>query len=279
MERIVLGYDGSAAAVAALKWTAERRGRSRAKVDVVNVISPMTRDRSLGIEQLADAETYLRERAPGMPVELHRLEGAMPDTLGGFARGVDLIVVGIDPGHLIRAAFAGLVPLELAMESTVPVCMVPAGWVETGGPVTVGVANDASSDSAVAFAARQARLMSTSVRLAHAWLMPTPAHYGSTALALAPDHELERHRVVLDDAMENLIEGHPSLAVDGELVRDSRAAALLKFAKTSSMLVIGTHHHGPLTGALLGSVAQEVLWRADCPVCVVPSDSRRAVLQ
>ncbi|WP_243074938.1 universal stress protein [Microbacterium sp. SS28] len=274
MERIVLGYDGSPAAVAALKWTADRRSRSRAKVDVVNVISPMTRNRSLGIEQLADAEAYLRERAPGMPVELHRLEGAMPDTLGDFAHGVDLIVVGIDPAHLMRAAFPGLVPLELAMESSVPVCLVPAGWVEADDPVTVGIANDASSDSAVAFAAQEARLMSTGLRLVHAWLMPTPTPYGSTALALSPDHELEHHRAVLDEAMVNLMEAHPSLQIHGDLVRDSRAAALLKLSRTSSMLVIGTHHHGPLTGALLGSVAQEVLWRANCPVCVVPYDLR-----
>ncbi|WP_345802682.1 universal stress protein [Microbacterium sp. AZCO] len=276
MERIVLGYDGSPAAVAALRWTADRRGRSRAKVDVVNVISPMTRDRSLGIEQLADAETYLRERAPGMPVELHRLEGAMPDTLGDFSHGVDLIVVGIDPAHMIRATFPGLVPLELAMESNVPVCLVPAGWVEADDPVTVGIADDESSDSAVAFAVREARLTSASLRLVHAWLMPTPARYGATALALSVDHELALHRVVLDEAMGSLIEAHPSLSVEGELVRESRAAALLKFAATSSMLVIGTHHHGPLTGALLGSVAQDVLWRATCPVCVVPNGARQS---
>jgi nucleotide-binding universal stress UspA family protein len=39
------------------------------------------------------------------------------------------------------------------------------------------------------------------------------------------------------------------------------------------MLVMGTHHRGVLAGSLLGSVVQEVLWRAECPVAVVPQDA------
>jgi nucleotide-binding universal stress UspA family protein len=135
----------------------------------------------------------------------------------------------------------------------------------------VGVAADGSSDRAVAFAARQARLASTSVRFVHAWTVPAPIMSGATALALEPDRELADHQVVLDDAMHAFEVAHPSLELHGELVRDDRADALLGFAKESSMLVMGTHHHSPLTGALLGSVARDVLWRAECPVCVVPN--------
>lgn len=272
MERLVLGYDGSPAAVAALAWTAARCARSLSRVDVVNTVSRVTQDRAAGIQRLADAEVFLLDRVPGLQVELHRLEGAMPDTLVDFARDVDMVVVGINPGHPVRAALAGWMPLRLAKDSKAPVCMVPAGWVEGDDPVTVGVGDDASSDAALDFGALEARLTSTSVRLVHAWLMPTPAPQGATAVVVAPDSELARHRALLDDAVARLAEAHPRLAVDSELVRDSRSDALLRFAGASSMLVIGTHHRGPLAGSLLGSVAQEVLWRADCPVCVVPGD-------
>ena len=44
MERIVLGYDGSPAAISALNWTAARSTRGMTKVDVVLVASPSTQD-------------------------------------------------------------------------------------------------------------------------------------------------------------------------------------------------------------------------------------------
>lgn len=271
MERVVLGYDGSPAAVAALEWTAQRCGRTPARVDVITVASSSVPDHGEAVERLTDAEAFLHDRVPGMTVELHRLEGSMPDRLGEFARGVDLIVIGITVGHPVRAALSGWMPLRLAAESSAPVCLVPAGWVAGDEPVTVGVADDASSGAALEFAAREARLTSTRLRLVHAWLMPTPPSAGPGATA-SPEAELARHRAVLDDAIDDVIAAHPLLSVQSELVRDSRPAALLKFAARSSLLVIGTHHRGPLAGALLGSVAQEVLWRADCPVCVVPND-------
>ena len=277
MERLVLGYDGSPAAIAALSWTAARCARSEAKVDVINVVSPHTKDRAPAIQRLADAEEFLRDRIPSQHVELHRLEGSMPDTLSGFAGDVDLVIVGINTGHPVRAALAGWIPLRLALDSTAPVCMVPGGWVERGDPVTVGIADDARSDAALDFGSREARSTSTSLRLVHSWLMPTPSSLGSTALAVAPQSEMARHRRILDDAIEQVLDEHPTLAVESELIRDSRSAALLKFASSSSMLVMGAQHRGILAGGLLGSVAQEVLWRAECPICLVPDAARGEV--
>jgi nucleotide-binding universal stress UspA family protein len=73
---------------------------------------------------------------------------------------------------------------------------------------------------------------------------------------------------------------HPALTIERHLIRDSRSAALLRFASRSSLLVIGTHRRGVLVGSLLGSVAQDILWRADCPICVVPPQwGRNPVLE
>lgn len=269
MERVVLGYDGSPAAAAALEWTAVRAAGRSTKVDVVNVVSPVEQERSEGIRLLAHAEEFLRMRVPGLEVELHRLEGGVPSAIAEFSRDVDLIVIGINTGHPIRAALAGWMPLRLSIDATAPVCMVPAGWYDGGDPVTVGLAEDASSDAALAFAAREARAASIPIRLVHAWLMPTPPQ-ASTTLVVTVEDEIARHREVLDTAVERLRQDGDVPQVRTELVRDSRSAALLRFAGTSSMLVIGTHHRGPIAGGLIGSVAQEVLWRAECPVCVVP---------
>lgn len=273
MERIVLGYDGTSASVSALEWVAERAARARTLVGVVNVVSKLAHDRAGALDRLGEAEALLRERVPGIGVELHRLEGGAVDALSEFADDADLLVVGINPGHPIRAAFAGAMPLRLSTLSRVPVAMIPAGWVSSNDPVTVGVAGDGSSAAALAFAAREARDTGDPLRMVHAWLMPTPSFSGSTVLVQTTESVIAEHRVVLDDALSWVLARHATLPIQTELVRDSRSAALLRFAGRSSMLVIGTHHRGTLAGSILGSVAQEVLWHAECPVMVVPLEA------
>ncbi len=271
MERIVLGYDGSPAAISALNWTAARSTRGMTKVDVVLVASPSTKDRTPGVERLAEAEAALRERIPGLEVELHRLDGTVTTSLAEAAEGADLVVIGIHTGHPIRAAANGWTPLRLSLRLQTPVCIVPAGWTEGDDPVTVGIADDGSSDAALDFGIAEAGTTGVGLRLVHSWLMPSPTFDYGTALTVDPEVVIDEHRRILDAAAQRVLRHRPTLSVTKELIRDSRSAALLRFTSRSSLLLIGTHRRGVLAGALLGSVAQEVLWRADCPVCVVPS--------
>lgn len=276
MERIILGYDGSPASVSALAWVAARSGqRPEAKVGVVNVASRFTRDRVRGLEQLSDAEAFLQSQAPGVSVELHRLEGGVPDSLTEFAVDADLLVVGINVGHPMRAVMTGAVPLRLTARAQAPVVLVPTGWVDTADPVTVGIADDDSSDSALEFAASEALESDVPLRLIHAWLMPTPSVSGSAALSDTSAQVRAEHEATLDTAAARAAHRYPGLDVRSELVRDSRGSALLRHAARSSMLVIGTHGRGLLTGRLRGSVAQALLWHADCPVVVVPRGTLR----
>lgn len=269
MERIVLGYDGSPAAVSALSWTAARAARGTTRVDVVLVASPFTKDRAPGLERLGEAEAFLRDRLPGLEVELHRLDGSVTESIAEAAEDADMVVIGIHPGHPIRAAAAGWTPLRLSTRTNAPVCMVPAGWTEGDDPVTVGVADDSSSNPAIDFGIVEATATGVGLRLVHSWLMPSPTFDYGSAIAVDPAAVIEDHRRTLSAAVERVRVGS-SVTVESELIRDSRSAALLRFASRSSLMLIGTHRRGVLAGTLLGSVAQEVLWRADCPVCVVP---------
>ena len=271
MERIVLGYDGSPAAIAALNWTAARSTRGMTKVDVVLVAPPSSQDRTPGVERLAEAEAALRERIPGLEVELHRLDGTVTTSLAEAAEGADLVVIGIHTGHPIRAAATGWTPLRVSLRLQTPVCIVPAGWTEGDDPVTVGVADDGSSNAALDFGVTEASTTGVGLRLVHSWLMPSPTFDYGTALTVDPEVVIDGHRRILDGAARRVLRQRPTLSVTRELIRDSRSAALLRYTSRSSLLLIGTHRRGVLAGALLGSVAQEVLWRADCPVCIVPS--------
>lgn len=276
MERIVLGYDGSPASVSALSWVAARAGRKVAEVALVGVVSRFGRDRASGLEQLAEAETVLRERAPGAGVELHRLEGGAPDALNAFAADADLLVVGVNPGHPISAAMAGTMPLRVSTRAPVPVVVVPAEWTDVGDPITVGISDDDSSGTALAFAASEAEATDASIRLVHAWLMPTPSFSGSAVVVSSQEAVMADHRATLGAAVSWVIERYPTMNLHSELVRDSRAAALLRYAPRSSLLVIGIHRRGVGARSLLGSVAEGVLWHAECPVAVIPRDAERS---
>ena len=282
MERIILGYDGSTAALSALNWTAARAAQGPTKVDVVLVVSPLFEERATERQHLGKAEALLLERVPGLDVTVHRLEGAVTKSIAWASEDADLVVVGINPGHAIRAAASGWMPLRLSTRAAAPVCMIPVGWTHTDDPVTVGVASDESSDSALDFAAAEALKTATDLRLVHTWLMPTPAFDASTVIVVTPDEVIEDHWRVLDGAVKRVLREHPALSVKRELIRDSRSAGLLRFDGRSSLIVIGTHRRGVLVSSILGSVGQEILWRAECPICIVPprlgaSAARRAM--
>lgn len=271
MERIVLGYDGSPAAAAALSWVVRRANRSVVHVDIISVVPRRATDRSSALDHLAEAETRLRDQAQGTGVALHRLEGDSAEALSVFAEDADILVTGINVGHPVRAWFAGALPLRLSARADVPVVLVPAGWVEVSDPVTVGIAADRTSDSALAFAVTEADLLETSVRLVHSWLMPTPSFTQSPRVQRTPKEIAGEHLRLLDRASNRVADHHPTTTVYRELVRESPSTALLSYASRSSMIVIGTHRRGLLAGGLLGSVAQEILWHAECPVAVVPA--------
>ncbi|TQJ31319.1 universal stress protein [Microbacterium sp. SLBN-146] len=274
MERILIGFDGSPASVSALTWVAERASRGPATVSLTSVVSRGTAEHSEAMRVLTDADAFLRERAPGTTVRVMSPAGGVVDVLLRSREQADLVVVGVDPGHPLRSALAGPLPLRISTRSRVPVVMVPPGWVDVGDPVTVGIDSDDSSDDAVSFGADEAFQSDRSLRLVHAWLMPTPTFTGATARMASPEAVVEGHRMTLDAATRAASLRHPALDVCAELHREGASTALLRYAPESSMLVIGTHRRGVVAGSLWGSVAHDVLWRAECPIVVVPSASR-----
>jgi nucleotide-binding universal stress UspA family protein len=60
---------------------------------------------------------------------------------------------------------------------------------------------------------------------------------------------------------------------DGEIVEGPAAEALLRDAAGADLIVVGNRGQGELKSLLLGSVSQQVLHYASCPVLVVPRRS------
>lgn len=273
MEKIVVGVDESAAARSALAWVADRCIQRAAEVEVVHVVGPVEAHTPPQRDPLVNAERVLRAAAPEQSATYHRAQGGVAQTLGAVSAQADLLVMGVDPEHPVRAALGGWLPVRVIARTEPPVCIVPAGWVPRPGTVTVGLEDDVSSAEALTFAAREAEATSGRLRIVHAWRLPEPSIDGAAALLVQPERILEDHRELLDAAVRSVHRRFPALHIEADLVRADPAAALLQQAPHSAMVVVGTHREGVVSGAYAGSVDRELLWRAGCPIAVVPSAS------
>ncbi|GAA2071976.1 universal stress protein [Microbacterium hatanonis] len=269
MEDIVLGVDGTPASASATHWVAERCAREPSRVRVVNVVSNLTADRHASLELLENVERVLRDRVPGQAVELHRADGAVSRALARVSSGADLLVIGVDPDHPLRAAIGGWIPVRITAHATVPVCVIPAGWTETDGDIVVGLADDTSSAAALDLAAHEASAMKRKLHVVHAWGLPGVV-VESSAMEERPDRIVEEHRALLDAAVRSLRRRFGEVDIESDVVRSSPVNALLGYAEHAALIVIGTHHQGVLAGGLTGAVAQDLLWRARCAVLIVP---------
>ncbi|GAA2071981.1 universal stress protein [Microbacterium hatanonis] len=270
MGHIVLGYDGSTAADSALDWVAERISTRPAGVVLVVVANMFNAERPVISRFAHEASERLRAMVPDAAVDIDIVDGRMPGTLSQSAQGADLLVVGMHTNTRSRSLLAGAVPLRLTALASVPVVLVPAGWAPRMAPVTVGLAADGSSDAAVRFAAVEALEQGQPLRIAHSWLMDSPLPSGPAGGARAAREARVRHRAILDGAVMAMTQEHPGLAIESTLVRDNPAAALTSQASRSSLVVIGTHRRGLLSGWLLGSVAWDLVGELRDPICVVP---------
>jgi nucleotide-binding universal stress UspA family protein len=73
------------------------------------------------------------------------------------------------------------------------------------------------------------------------------------------------------ELLDHLEPPHPEVSVERHLVAGEPAAEILRLARTQKcdLIVMGTHGLAGLDRLLLGSVAEQVLRRAPCPVLTV----------
>jgi nucleotide-binding universal stress UspA family protein len=133
--------------------------------------------------------------------------------------------------------------------------------------IVVGVDGSPVAAAALAFALEEARLRQATVDAVTAWHEP----YTAASLApIAPDPKVftEAATRLLDEALASVDAG--GVEVRRLVERGGPAEVLLRVAEGADLLVVGSRGHGGFTGLLLGSVSQQVVHHATCPVVVVP---------
>lgn len=183
----------------------------------------------------------------------------------------DPVILSVIDLNAVDSPMADRRALRASARSGIPAVLVPVGWQAADAPVTVAIADDGSSDGALSFGAADASRKGVPLRLVHSWLLRTPSISASRAFLPTPDRVVAQHRGILSRATERATLCFPNLVIHEEIRRDTRSAALLEFAPRSSLIVVGAHDRGLLTGSLFESVIDEILWRSRCPLAIVPA--------
>lgn len=136
--------------------------------------------------------------------------------------------------------------------------------------IVVGVDGSPGSRAALAWAIDEAELRQASVVALMAWDYLGQPHPVDGA-SFDPSFDADDARRVVDALVDEVLgdRGRPSVEVERRAVLDLPARALLEASADADLLVVGRRGLGGFKGLLLGSVSQEVLAHAPCPVLVV----------
>ena len=134
------------------------------------------------------------------------------------------------------------------------------------GTVVVGIDGSDGCRLALKWAADEARRRGATLRVMYAQLHP-PEH--PPAWYEPGDSEGSPGQAVVDDAVGLAATRHPSLTVQGEVVAWPAALVLTSVSRDADLLVVGARGLGGFKELLLGSVSDQCVQYAHCPVAVV----------
>jgi nucleotide-binding universal stress UspA family protein len=138
--------------------------------------------------------------------------------------------------------------------------------------IVVGVDGSEGGAAALEYAAGEAVFRGARLRIVSAWQVPIVAHGHDFGPPLDPGtwHALGlAAQQLADDAFAEAKRLQPSLEGEALAVQGQPADVLLEQGADAVLIVVGRRGLGGFSSLLLGSVSQQVVQHAACPVVVV----------
>ena len=286
MSEVVVGFDGSEGAAAALRWgvaEGELHGWAVEAVMAWGFLDqhPSGRpfDPSYGEGSGRDALDRSVVAAVGEAAAAtvaRRLICDLPArALVEASSDSRLLVVGARGLGGFRGLLLGSVSEHCLHHSHVPVAIVRgcARAPASAGRIVAAVDGSEESHTALRWALDEAALRGCSVEVVHAWHAPYVT--GIPYVDGIPDvdeYEKASHEV-LEAAFSAAGGWTAKASATLSSVHGVAAAAVIKAAGNADLVVLGTRGRGGVAGRLLGSVSRQVAHHAPCPVVVVPRPS------
>jgi nucleotide-binding universal stress UspA family protein len=146
--------------------------------------------------------------------------------------------------------------------------------------VVVGVDGSAGAKAALRWALNEGRLRKSPVRTVHAWMFgyiggrveDYPYWGGSLGSYTSLGVDLSDLHRAAEDLLERAIadagDETEGVEIDRQVVQGPAAEVLVNAATPGDLLVVGSRGHGGFAGLMLGSVSQQCVHHARCPVVV-----------
>ncbi|MBQ1049043.1 universal stress protein [Micromonospora sp. C51] len=134
--------------------------------------------------------------------------------------------------------------------------------------IVVGVDGSDGGRRALRWAVGEAAERNGTVQAVTAWRWD--GLDGGAMVAPNPIEEEERATALLAREIGEVTRGTSATPVSAEVVEGRPADVLTAAARGADLLVLGSHGHGRLRHTVLGSVSEECVRKATCPVVVLP---------
>ncbi|MFI7047999.1 universal stress protein [Streptosporangium sandarakinum] len=278
---ILVGADGSRAALDAVSWAVQEARLRRTALRVVHVMPAwplqMAEDapyadvgrwmRDGAAATLTDALGRVEEEGGGVETDTELLPGEPRSALLEAAREAELLVVGSHGLGGFRGMLLGSVALGVTGRAPCPVAIVRDLPARSRGEVVVGVDGSPEGAAAVDLAFTEAALRGAPLRAVHAW--------GRPAVPLQVRAAAGSERRALAEALAGRGETNPDVKVIEQVEQGHPVAVLRDLSARADLLVVGSRGRGELGGLLLGSVSHSLIHHAACPLIVVPGPPER----
>lgn len=137
--------------------------------------------------------------------------------------------------------------------------------------IVVGVDGSRGSEAALRFAAEEAALRHSTLRIVSAFHVPAPVYAGGIVPPVDFISSIrETAEEIVANAAEEADELCAGLPVQTHVTEGQAADELVREAEDAELLVVGSRGLGGFRSLLLGSVSQQVAHHAACPVVIVP---------
>jgi nucleotide-binding universal stress UspA family protein len=134
--------------------------------------------------------------------------------------------------------------------------------------IVVGVDGSEGGRRALTWAVREAALRGGAVHAVTAWRWDDPAHI-SGPLAPADQLQNDAEDVLLREV--TAVPNRTGVTISTQAIEGRAAEVLGAATGDADVLVVGSHGHSRVRHIALGSVSEECVERAQCPVVILPA--------
>lgn len=285
---VVVGYDGSDPAKAALEWAAAEAVGRGLPLRIINAFTAPLGGAGLGygtvlpagslermrdgiLVELGSVADALRAQHPGLEVSVAAVVGNSAAAVLEEAAAAQLVVVGSRGMGGFRGLLVGSTGIQVATHAPCPAAIIRGTPSPDASTVVVGLDGSELSLAALEFGFDLASRHGWDLVAAHAWDVPTYDLLAAPAGPPAPDLEdIEAAEIrATGESLAGFRERYPDVKVSESVVKGPVVRALLDTVADPAAIVVGSRGRGEVIGAVLGSVSQGLLHRAKVPVVVV----------